>query len=117
MKRLPRVSAEGVVAGRLLAAPSDLEVYSFTVGTDEYAVVTFGCQVGPRSSALGVEVLTSSERTVVNLVLRGWSNARIAAARGTSARTVANQLSAAYRKLRVKSRRELLARDGQSGAS
>lgn len=56
------------------------------------------------------DTLTSSEREVVQLVAQGLSNEEIAAARGRSARTVANQLAAVYRKLGVFSRTELLAR-------
>lgn len=56
------------------------------------------------------ETLTSSEREVVQLVAQGLSNEEIAAARGRSARTIANQLAAVYRKLGVFSRTELLAR-------
>jgi DNA-binding NarL/FixJ family response regulator len=51
--------------------------------------------------------LTRSERDVLNLVRRGWSNARIASERQRSERTVANQVSALLHKLRVPSRRAL----------
>lgn len=53
--------------------------------------------------------LTRAERDVVRLVLEGRSNAEIALTRGTSPRTVANQLQAIYAKLHVGSRRELVA--------
>ena len=53
--------------------------------------------------------LTASERAVVELVERGCSNRQIAELRGASARTVANQLTMAYKKLGVTSRRELRA--------
>jgi DNA-binding CsgD family transcriptional regulator len=111
VKGLPRPPSKQTdrVAPRALGAPPDLQVYSFAIGGDEYAVLTFGsgdCPSLPRSP----DPLTASERTVVELVLRGWSNSRIAAERGTSSRTIANQLGAAYRKLGVRSRRELVAR-------
>lgn len=51
--------------------------------------------------------LTLAERDVVEQVLQGGSNADIARARGTSVRTVANQLSAVFRKLGVQSRSQL----------
>jgi DNA-binding CsgD family transcriptional regulator len=54
--------------------------------------------------------LSPSERAVTVLVLQGASNAQIAALRGTSARTVANQIAGIFRKLRVNSRGELMAR-------
>jgi DNA-binding NarL/FixJ family response regulator len=53
--------------------------------------------------------LTPAERQVAGAVLKGSSNDAIAAARRTSARTVANQLAAIYRKLGVSSRWELAA--------
>ena len=55
-------------------------------------------------------VLTPAEREVVHEVLTGKSNAAIAAARGASRHTVANQLAKIYRKLRVGSRWELMSR-------
>jgi len=57
-----------------------------------------------------VEGLTSAEREVAELLLRGLSNHEIAEARGTSSRTVANQLRALYGKLEVSSRFELVRR-------
>jgi DNA-binding CsgD family transcriptional regulator len=56
-------------------------------------------------------LLTRTKRDVVRLALEGRSNLNlaIAALRGRSARTVANQLASAYEKLRVGSRAELAA--------
>lgn len=54
--------------------------------------------------------LTSAEQDVVRLVAQGLSNSDIGKARGRSARTIANQLAAIYRKLGVTGRTELLAR-------
>lgn len=56
-----------------------------------------------------VAPLTRAEREIASLVVKGLSNASIARARAVSARTVANQLAAIYRKLRVGSRVELVA--------
>ncbi len=53
--------------------------------------------------------LTRAEREVRDLVLAGASNADIAAARGTSLCTVANQIAAIFRKYRVGSRAALSA--------
>jgi DNA-binding NarL/FixJ family response regulator len=53
--------------------------------------------------------LTSAERSVAAAVLRGCSHAEIARERGSSPRTVANQLAGAFRKLQVRSRAELAA--------
>ena len=57
-----------------------------------------------------LEGLTPAEREVVAAIVRGRSNAEIAAERGCAYRTVANQLASIYRKLGVSSRHELLAR-------
>ena len=54
--------------------------------------------------------LSEAERAVVGLAAFGLSNQEIAKRRRASPRTVANQLASAYRKLRVSSRAELLAR-------
>lgn len=54
--------------------------------------------------------LTDAERDVVMLVILGLSNKEVAEQRACSARTVANQLASAYRKLEVGSRGELVAR-------
>jgi len=57
--------------------------------------------------------LTSAERSVVALALRGLSSRAIAEARGCSPSTVANQLASAYAKLKISGRRELRARLGR----
>lgn len=53
--------------------------------------------------------LSAAEGEVVRLALRGLSNVEIARLRGRAARTVANQLASAFRKLGVGSRAELAA--------
>jgi DNA-binding CsgD family transcriptional regulator len=54
--------------------------------------------------------LTPAESEVIVHVLAGRTNAEIAAARGTSTRTVANQVASLFRKLGVASRLELVVR-------
>lgn len=54
--------------------------------------------------------LTDAERAIVARIAAGDSNRAIAAARGTSSRTVANQIAAIFAKLGVASRAELIAR-------
>ncbi len=51
--------------------------------------------------------VTGAERVVLGLAAAGLSNARIAACRGVSPRTVANQIASVFRKLGVHSRLEL----------
>jgi DNA-binding NarL/FixJ family response regulator len=55
------------------------------------------------------ENLSAAERGVVQALLAGRSNLEIARLRGTSVKTVGNQLHAIYRKLGVSSRNELAA--------
>lgn len=55
------------------------------------------------------EMLTPAEQAVVRAILDGESNAAIARARGTSTRTVANQIAAIFDKIGVSSRAELVA--------
>ncbi|HYP99046.1 MAG TPA: LuxR C-terminal-related transcriptional regulator [Polyangiaceae bacterium] len=54
--------------------------------------------------------LSDSERAVAQLALRELSNREIAHQRQASAKTVANQLASAYKKLGISGRRELRAR-------
>lgn len=63
----------------------------------------------PRADGGSLPELASAERDVVRRLLRGASNERIAADRGTSRRTVANQICTTFKKLRVFSRMELAA--------
>lgn len=61
--------------------------------------------------------LSPAERQVLVLAVDGKSNAEIAELRGTSARTTANLLARAYKKLGVWSRADAAARfDGTNGA-
>jgi DNA-binding NarL/FixJ family response regulator len=51
--------------------------------------------------------LTKAEKAVAAHLLEGLSNREIAKARGTSVRTIANQVAAIFRKLKVTARVEL----------
>lgn len=62
----------------------------------------------PQSAA--EKQLSEAERFVLQLVVAGKSNAEIAEARGTSARTVANQVASLLRKLGARSRYDLIGR-------
>jgi DNA-binding CsgD family transcriptional regulator len=61
--------------------------------------------------------LTQAEREVAESVVRGLANAEIARARGTSVRTVANQMRTLFEKLGVGSRGELRARLVRGGGT
>src|SRR5205823_6961665 len=58
-------------------------------------------------AATGVEALTPSELRVATLAAEGRSNAEIAQALFLTVKTVETHLSNAYRKLDIRSRREL----------
>jgi DNA-binding CsgD family transcriptional regulator len=66
--------------------------------------------VSPAFESPEASTLTKAECAVVELALGGLSNADIARRRRSSPRTIASQLAAAYRKLGVGSRRELVAK-------
>jgi DNA-binding NarL/FixJ family response regulator len=53
------------------------------------------------------ESLTPAEVEVARLILQGKSNREVAERRGTTTRTVANQVASLFRKLKVQSRLEL----------
>jgi DNA-binding CsgD family transcriptional regulator len=53
------------------------------------------------------ETVTVAERDIIGQILLERSNLEISSSRSTSERTVANQVAAIFRKLRVGSRREL----------
>jgi DNA-binding CsgD family transcriptional regulator len=61
------------------------------------------------SATSGRARLTGAEAEVAALAVRGLANRAIADARGSSQRTVANQLASIYAKLGISGRRELRA--------
>lgn len=61
-----------------------------------------------RTPATDLSQLSPAERAVLAYVIRGDSNAEIAAARRTSVRTVANQVAKLLRKLGASSRFDLI---------
>jgi DNA-binding NarL/FixJ family response regulator len=64
----------------------------------------------PSTPSRALDALTHAERSIARKLVEGLSNAAIARARGTSERTVANQVAAIFRKLGVGSRAELARR-------
>jgi DNA-binding CsgD family transcriptional regulator len=87
-----------------MKAPADLRATRVQVGASRYVLVSF-----PRSWNVSDD-LTPAERQVVLAVLSGLSNVEVAQMRGSSPRTVANQLATIFRKLGVRSRAELAVR-------
>jgi DNA-binding CsgD family transcriptional regulator len=82
--------------------PAGLEAYELTPGK-----VLF---VHPFAATLEDARLSPAEREVVALLLQGRDNASIARLRGTSVRTIANQVASIFSKLGVHSRSELAVR-------
>src|SRR5687767_10242321 len=82
---------------------ADLRAWTLEVRGDLVAVVST-----PARGRAIARTLTAAERDIVAGLVRGESNRRIAQRRGTSERTVANQIAALFQKLHVMSRAELL---------
>jgi DNA-binding NarL/FixJ family response regulator len=86
-------------------APPGLRATRFSLGSDELVVFSF-----PLTELSFPSQLSAAEREVTRGMLEGRSNSAIAAKRGTSMRTVANQIASIFQKLRISSRAELAAR-------
>lgn len=89
----------------------DLQTHRIEVGGDE--LVVFSWTPGSSPDVAPPELpstLTAAERAVCALLVAGLSDADIAALRGTTRSTITKQVDAIFRKLDVRSRRELIAR-------
>jgi DNA-binding NarL/FixJ family response regulator len=95
------------VRGRATRAPSppNLRASLLRAGADDLVVFSF-----PHRDLPLPDSLAPVERDVVRGMLAGLSNVEIAARRGTSVRTVANQVAAIFRKLEIGSRARLVQR-------
>jgi DNA-binding NarL/FixJ family response regulator len=98
-------------------APAELHAETLRIGFEEYLVLSLPSSASaPAFDANGGHTtrggLTEAEREVAKLVVAGLSNEAIARRRNVSVRTIAKQVSAIYRKLAVRSRRELSALQG-----
>jgi DNA-binding CsgD family transcriptional regulator len=93
------------MTAKLDATRQDVDVFELELEGEALVVVSV-----PVSRAPGAGTLTAAEAAVAREAVAGRSNAEIARRRGSSPRTVANQLASAYRKLGVVSRAELAAR-------
>lgn len=83
--------------------PDDVEIEIAEIGEDRLAIISWPIVPRSRSSSL-----SSAEEAVLRGVAVGKSNADIARERGTSPRTVANQVAGLLRKFGVASRYELV---------
>jgi DNA-binding NarL/FixJ family response regulator len=84
--------------------PGELEVHTFRVGDEQFALLSL-----PALPSARLDRLTAAERAVLKALLRGRSNLAIAQARRVSVRTIANQVASVFAKLGVRSRSELAA--------
>lgn len=98
---------EGSTGRRALVpgVPAGLEALSFEGGSGDHVVLVL-----PLPEWELPPGLTRAEREVARAVLTGQRTAEIAARRGTTVRTVSNQVQAIYQKLGVGSRVQLAAR-------
>jgi DNA-binding NarL/FixJ family response regulator len=78
-------------------------VTAFQIAGEELAVVSFPVDVTSPAAHL-----TASEWEIVDMIREGRSNREIAQFRGTSSRTVANQIAGLFKKLGVSSRSALV---------
>jgi DNA-binding CsgD family transcriptional regulator len=88
-----------------------LRARTFRFASGDYLVLSYA--LGRYRAPDG---LTVAERAVVDAVASGATNAEIARLRGTSARTIANQLASVFRKLGVGTRHELVLRLARDSA-
>lgn len=86
--------------------PDGTRAHELEVGGETLLVLSYPID----EPDLPAQTLSPSEAEVALLAIRGLSNAQIAAHRGTSVRTVANQMASVLRKLELASRRELASR-------
>jgi DNA-binding CsgD family transcriptional regulator len=103
---IPQARASGRAGAAVadLVPPDGLVAERFELGGDEFVLFEW-----PTPRELDRTCLSQAESAVLDLVLAGHTNAEIAIRRGTSPRTVANQVAALFVKLGAGSRSELFA--------
>ncbi len=104
MKRTVRSgrSLDKQVSNLPLPAPRELEAYTVSEDGEELLILSYAIDEPTPPPGL-----SAAERSVAMAVVAGLSNLEIARQRGTSARTVANQMHSIFAKLGVASRAEL----------
>jgi DNA-binding CsgD family transcriptional regulator len=104
---------EGSTASPQIAAPVGLVAWRLDVPGGEFALLEWPSAT--TDVIANWRRLTRAERDVTGLLVAGLSNAEIARQRGSSPRTVANQVASIFEKLGVSSRLELQAAVATSG--
>lgn len=92
-----------------VARRSDLRVSRLEVDDEAYVVFCWTPGRGPQRGRRLPASLSPAERAVLSLLLENLGDAAIASLRGTTRSTVTKQIDAIFRKLGVRSRRELIA--------
>jgi DNA-binding NarL/FixJ family response regulator len=82
-----------------------LAQYSTLVGRDDRELRVIGM---PRCDRCLADIVPSAELAVIHGLVEGSTYEDIAQKRGTSVRTIANQISSAFRRLKVSGRNELV---------
>jgi DNA-binding CsgD family transcriptional regulator len=95
--------AGGMGSKRHEDPPSGLRAVDVELRSGRYVLLSY-------ARGDGAPRLTPAERDVALGLLAGRSNLELAAARGSSPRTIANQIASIFKKLGVRSRSELAAR-------
>jgi DNA-binding CsgD family transcriptional regulator len=85
--------------------PRGLRAARFTWRGEPWLVLSW-----PLSGLSMPGILTDAEREIVEGLIAGEGSEDLARSRGTSPRTIANQIASIFRKLKVSSRAELMAR-------
>jgi DNA-binding NarL/FixJ family response regulator len=88
---------------KLAGVPDDVEIEIAEIAGERLAILSW-----PVARSV-VSALSPTEEAVLRGIATGMSNAAIAKQRGTSPRTVANQVAALLKKFGVGSRYELVA--------
>lgn len=96
------MGSQGKRVHPVLSPPPGIETYVMPFGDEELLVVRL-----PLAVPSVPKVLSTAESEVAALAVAGLSNAEIAKRRGTSTRTVANQMAAIFKKVGAGSRAEL----------
>lgn len=86
-----------------------MSAYRVDAASDDFVIFVWESEQATSSA------LAPGEREVLRLLLAGLSNTQIANARGTSARTIANQVASLLKKLGARSRYELIGRMSPNG--
>jgi DNA-binding NarL/FixJ family response regulator len=109
-RRLLTASPVDLTAALQRPLRGDLDAATYNIGSDEYLVFSFPNSDASTSRSDGAgHRLTEAEQDIIRQIAEGRSNSEIARSRRTSPRTIANQVTSIYRKLGVRSRRELAA--------